>query len=67
MFAIVFVRRIVALTGVHVGVSRDADDVRMLDGIHREDLFSKHLDSVFEQDELVSTARKLDESIDLVG
>ena len=66
MLAVVLVLFIAGLVGVDVGIARDADDIGVLDRVHREDVGCEHLDGVLEQDELEAATRKLDDALALV-
>ena len=65
VLAIVLVALVGAFGGVEVGVAGDADDVRVLDGVHGEYLARHHLDGVLQQDELQSFARQRDHALAL--
>ena len=65
VLAVVLVVLVGALSGVEVGVARDADDVGVLHGVHAEYLGGHHLDGVLEQDELHAFARQLDHALAL--
>ena len=66
MLAVILVLLVARLVGVDVGITRDADDVGVLDLVHAEDLARVHLDGMLEQDELEATAGQLDNAVALV-
>ena len=51
-----------AFRGIQIGVAGHADDVGVLDGVHREDLGGEHLDGALHQDELQPVAGQLDDT-----
>ena len=66
MLAVILVLLVARLVGVDVGVARHADDVGVLDRVHREDVGREHLDRVLEQDELETAAGQLDDALALM-
>ena len=62
VLAVVLALLLGAFRGIQIGVAGHADDVGVLDGVHREDLGGEHLDGALHQDELQPVARQFDDA-----
>ena len=67
VLAVVLALLLGTLRRIEVGVTRHADDVGVLDGVHREDLSSEHLNRMLDEHERQTTAGQLDHAARLAG